>query len=415
MSVLEAPAQVDCEIESIATRRPSSSLRKSDPLATRPLRVAFLATSLPVGGAETLLAAMMRGFDPATIRPEVVCLKEPGPLGDVLAKEFPVHSGFLNSKYDLRVLSRLKRLFQERRIDAVVTVGAGDKMFWGRIAARMAGVPVVLSALHSTGWPDGVGRLNRLLTPWTDGFIGVARAHGRHLIDGEGFPQSKVFVIPNGVDVDRFRPRPEVRTRMRRELGFDEAALVIGVVAALRPEKHLTMFLEAAHRVSQRVDNARFVIVGDGPERAELERKASELGIADRVRFLGSRSDIHEILPAFDLFSLTSKNEANPISILEAFACGTPVSAPDVGSIHESVVDGETGKLSPALDVDAATAAWLSILENDELRRAMGAEARRRVTERWSIQATVGGYERLIVETWIRKQESGCERSRSMR
>ncbi|HEV7278863.1 MAG TPA: glycosyltransferase [Pirellulaceae bacterium] len=405
MSVLEAPPSLDRGLESLTIRDRSSTRDSRDlPRAGRPLRVAFLATSLPVGGAETLLAAMMRGFDPATVQPEVVCLKERGPLGEVLAKEFPVHAGFLNSKYDLGVLSRLKRLFQERRIDAVVTVGAGDKMFWGRIAARMAGVPVVLSALHSTGWPDGVGKLNRLLTPWTDGFIGVAKAHGRHLIDGEGFPQSKVFVIPNGVDVDRFRPRPEARTRMRKELGFDDGALVVGVVAALRPEKHLTMFLEAAGRVSQRVDRARFAIVGDGPERAELERKATELGIADRVRFLGSRSDIHEILPAFDLFSLTSKNEANPISILEAFACGTPVAAPDVGSIHESVVEGETGMLFPALDVDAATEAWLSILENDGLRQAMGAEARRRATARWSIQATVDGYERLIVETWLRKR-----------
>lgn len=405
MSLLEAPAPVDCELESKAVHESSA---RDVPRAPRPLRVAFLATSLPVGGAETLLAAMMRGFDPAVVRPEVVCLKDRGPLGEVLAIDFPVHSGFLKSKYDLRVLSRLKRLFRDRRIDAVVTVGAGDKMFWGRIAAKFAGVPVILSALHSTGWPDGVGRLNRLLTPWTDGFIGVAKAHGRHLVEGERFPSDKVFVIPNGVDVNRFQPRPDARAKMRRELGFDEEALVVGVVAALRPEKHLTMFLEAASRVSQRIDRARFAIVGDGPERADLERKAAELGIGARVRFLGSRSDIHEILPAFDLFSLTSKNEANPISILEAFACGTPVAAPNVGSIHESVVEGETGRLFPALDVEAATAAWLSILENDHLRHAMGSEARRRAMERWSIQATVQGYERLIVETWVGKRESGC-------
>lgn len=410
MSLLEAPALTDRELD--AELRDAACLRDETtrdlPRASRPLRVAFLATSLPVGGAETLLAAMMRGFDPSVVRPEVVCLKDRGPLGEVLVNEFPVHSGLLQSKYDLRVLSRLKKLFRERRIDAVVTVGAGDKMFWGRIAAKFAGVPVILSALHSTGWPDGVGRLNRLLTPWTDGFIGVATAHGRHLVEGERFPGDKVFVIPNGVDVDRFRPRSDARAKMRRELGFEDEALVVGVVAALRPEKRLTMFLEAASRVSRRIDSARFAIVGDGPERADLERKAAELGIATRVRFLGSRNDIHEILPAFDLFSLTSKNEANPISILEAFACGTPVAAPNVGSIHESVVDGETGRLFPALDVDAATEAWLSILENDDLRQAMGAEARRRAVARWSIQATVRGYERLIVETYLRKRESGC-------
>ena len=141
----------------------------------------------------------------------------------MLADEVPVHANLLCNKLDLRVAGRLTRLLVSRRADAVVTVGAGDKMFWGRLAAWRAGVPVVLSALHSTGWPDGVGRLNRLLTPMTDGFIGVASAHGKHLVEREGFPAEKVHVIPNGVDVDRFAQvdRPE---SIRRELGIDDRA-----------------------------------------------------------------------------------------------------------------------------------------------------------------------------------------------
>ena len=152
------------------------------PLAQRePLRVMFLLTSMPVGGAETLLVNLIRRLDRNRFSPQIVCLKEPGPLGEEMAAEITVHHGMLASKYDLRILYRLPRLMRREQIDAVVTVGAGDKMFWGRVAARQAGVPVVLSALHSTGWPDCIGRMNRWLTRWTDAFIAVAPSHGKFL------------------------------------------------------------------------------------------------------------------------------------------------------------------------------------------------------------------------------------------
>src|SRR5690606_7027487 len=145
------------------------------PLEDRgPLRVMFVITSMPVGGAETLLVNLMRRLDPARFLPELCCLKERGPLGEELAREFPVHSHLLNSKYDIHVWGRLTRLLRTGRIDAVVTVGAGDKMFWGRLAARRAKLPVILSAIHSTGWPDQINWLNRRLTRWTDAFIAVA-------------------------------------------------------------------------------------------------------------------------------------------------------------------------------------------------------------------------------------------------
>jgi hypothetical protein len=109
-------------------------------------------------------------------------------------------------------------------------------MFWGRLAAAKAGVPVILSALHSTGWPDCIERPNRWLTDITDGFIAVAPAHGRFLVEGEGFPTEKVFVIPNGVDVFLFRPDLDCHVQ-RQELGLNSAQRVVGIVAALRPKK----------------------------------------------------------------------------------------------------------------------------------------------------------------------------------
>jgi glycosyltransferase involved in cell wall biosynthesis len=362
----------------------------------------FVQTDMRIGGAEMVTASIIRRMDRRRFAPELCCLKERGALGEALADEIPVHQGLLRNKWDLRVWPRLTRLLRRRRIDAVITVGAGDKMFWGRLAARRVGVPVIVSALHSTGWPDGVGRLNRLLTPITDAFIAVAESHGRFLIERTGFPGHKVAVIPNGVDTQRFTPVADVAA-VRRELGIQETAPVVGIVAALRPEKNHELFLEMARRVVAQLPSARFIIIGDGPCRERLEQRARELGLASHVLFLGMRDDVPRLLASFDVFALTSHMEANPMSILEAMSVGRPVVASNVGSIHEAVIEGETGFLVAPGDAEELTSVVLRLLNGPLRSSAMGAVARRSVIERWSVGAMVSGYERLIETIYERK------------
>jgi glycosyltransferase involved in cell wall biosynthesis len=371
--------------------------------ATMPLRVLFLVTSMPVGGAETLLMNLVRRMDRKRFAPELVCLKDLGPLGEKLACEMRVHSHLISGKYDLRVLPKLWRLMRIPRADAVITAGAGDKMFWGRLAAWLAGVPVIASALHSTGWPDGVGRLNRLLTRITDAIIAVADAHGRHLVERERFPADKVRVIYNGIDADRFAPRD--RVPVRAALGISPVAPVIGILAALRPEKNHELFLVGAARIRAERPDAQFIVVGDGPQRIQLEALAAELGIAPAVHFLGTRNDVPELLAACDVVALTSHNEAAPVSILEALAVGVPVVAANVGSVSETVIEGNTGRLFPAGNLEAYVAAALELLADDKARTGMAEAGRRLVVERWSLTAMVQGYERLI-ETIYRFKHS---------
>ena len=390
---------------------PKSPESLAAPCPVRPLRAMFIVTSLPVGGAESLLASLVRGLDRCRVVPEICCLKSPGPWGEVLSQEIPVHSGPLRGKYDAWVLRRLASLLVEREIDAVVTVGAGDKMFWGRLAARLARVPVVVSALHSTGWPDGIGRLNRLLTPLTDAFIAVARRHAAHLIQNERLPADKVRVIPNGVDTDRFRPNAEARRAKRHELGIPPAAPVCGIVAALRPEKNHEMFLHVAHRVLQTAPEARFVIVGDGPVRERLEALAAELHVAGAVTLLGCRSDVSELLGAFDVVALTSHNEANPVSLLEAAACALPVVATRVGSIEESVLHERTGILVPPGDVQQFAAQLVRLFRSPGERLRMGRAGREHVARQWSLAAMISGYESLLSDLYNRHALSGDRRA----
>ena len=368
-----------------------------------PIRVMFLLTSMPIGGAETLLLNLIRQLDRKRIEPLLGCLKHKDVLGEILAQEVPVFDGLIHHKYDVAVAGRLKKLFVDQRIDALITVGAGDKMFWGRLAARRARVPVVLSALHSTGWPDGVGRLNRALTRITDGFIAVARQHAQFQIEQEQFPAEKVFLIPNGIDTDRFVFDHQTRMQWRGNVGISEEAPVVGIVAALRPEKNHDLFLGAAERVAQQMPAARFVIAGDGPERSRLESFAKEKGLGDRVVFLGSIQDIPGVLSMIDVFGLSSHNEASPVSILEALSCERPVVATDVGSIDESVLHGETGFLVPKGDGQQMADRWIELLNEPALQKRLGARGRKHVIENSSLASMTEGYTALVEDLYSRK------------
>lgn len=361
-----------------------------------PLPVMFIITSMPVGGAEMLLASLLRGLDPKRIRPEIICLKEPGPLGKELSFQFTVHSGVLKSKWDFLVLPRLVSLLRKRNAAAVVTVGAGDKMFWGRLAAWVAGVPTILSALHSTGWPDGVGRLNRMLTCITDGFIAVADSHAKHLREVDRFPATRVFAIRNGIDANRFCKNEEDRNSTRNALGIDENSVVYGIVAALRPEKNHAMFLRAARAVAEFHPEARFLIIGDGPERKSIEDLIERLEFNSQVMLLGSRSDTPELLNAMDVFVLSSQNEASPVSILEALACEVPVIATNVGSVAETVIEGTTGFLVNVDDDRTMIERMLMMLDEPETRRLLGKQGRELVKANASLGSMVFGYTELI-------------------
>ncbi len=393
----------------------SISNREETLFARGPLRTMFMLSSMPVGGAETLLVNMLRRFDRQRMVPQVCCLKEPGPLGEEIAQEVPVHANLIRHKFDASVIWRLSRLMRHERLDALVTVGAGDKMFWGRLAAWRARLPVVVAALHSTGWPDGVGFLNRCLTPITDAFVGVASGHGRHLVNGERFPPEKVVVIPNGIDEQRFRPvHPDRRLALRAQLGLAPAAPTCVIVAALRTEKNHRRFLRVASLVRQRIPLARFLIVGDGPERPGLELEARRLGLVPSVRFLGNRGDIEQILPACDVFALTSDNEASPVSIMEAMGCGLPTVATDVGSVHEMLGAGGGGCLVPADDEALFAERVGDLMANGQLARQMGQRARERVVARGSLQAMVDGYQSLLEHIYVRKASQPTSRRRQL-
>lgn len=370
----------------------------------------FVITSMPVGGAETLLVELTRRMNRDRFLPELCCLKYFDTLGEALAKDVPAFTGLLAHKYDFRVLGRLTRLLRRRWIDAVVTVGTGgDKMFWGRLAGRLAGVPVICSALHSTGLPDHVELPNRLLAPITDAFIAVAEPHAEYLAAHEGCPAQKIRVIPNGVDVEKFHPRWPNHA-LQQEWGLDPRHPTVGIVAALRPEKNHEMFLYTAALIHRKMPDVQFLVVGDGKEREKLETLAHSLGVARSVRFVGTRSDIPKVLSLMDVALLTSHMEANPICLMEAMASEKPVVATRVGSVGETVLDGRTGYLVAPGDSHAMALRVEQLLNHPHQAASMGRAGREHILSHWSIERMVQGYENLIEDIYRRK----CQRRLAM-
>ncbi|RMH03709.1 MAG: glycosyltransferase [Planctomycetota bacterium] len=367
-----------------------------------PVPVLFVLTDLRVGGMERKVVEIVQKIDRRRIRPVVACLKEAGALApEVEAAGVPLYSRLIRGRTDFLVLWRLRRVIRREGIRVVCTVGdGGDRMFWGRLAARLCRLPGIVSTLHSTRNPGGgsiLDRPNRWLFGLTDAFVAVAAGAARYLVEEEGFPPEKVVVIYNGVDLDRYTGAG--REAARAALGLPADAPVVAHVAAFRPEKAHDVLLRAAARVVARLPAARFLLIGDGPERPRIEALRSELGLEEAVRLLGRRSDIPELLAAADLAVLCSHPmvETFPNSVLEAMASRRPVVSTRVGSVDEQIEDGVEGFLVPPGDPEALADRILRVLENPGLARRMGEAAREKVEKHFSAARMVGDREELFL------------------
>ena len=223
----------------------------------------------------------------------------------------------------------------------------------GRIAAIIAGVPHRVVWVHNCGDLGGRTRVrrlaDRLLDRRTDAYFGVARAQARYLVEDLGYPAHKIQIIHNGVDPTGYRPADEQRARAL--LGIDPQRPVVGIVAALRPEKDHVLLLQAARRLVDEFPDLTVLVVGDGPMRRRIEHAAAELGVADHVLLVGARPDVPDILPALTVFTLCSYTiECFPMALLEAMAAGRPAVCTDVGGVGEMLADGITGYLVPPHD-----------------------------------------------------------------
>lgn len=366
----------------------------------RPVRVTFLFTSLDVGGAERIGCELIRHLDRRKFQVSVICLKQLGLLGEELQKacDISVVSGLKAWRFDPFAGGRLASTLRALRPDVLCMFGAGgDRSFWGRIAGAWTGVPVRVCCPHAMGDYEPWEPYNRILNSLTDAFVAISERHRLYLIREAHLPASKVVVIENGIDTERFQPPHEGRPRND---------IRIGLVAMLRPEKNVLMFLRVAKLMKERGIEAQFLIVGDGPDRPLLEKSARDMGVDDLVRFCGLCPDVCSLYHELDIVALTSRFEVLPCSLMEAMACGLPVVATDVGAVADLVEDGTTGFLVSPDDDRAFAEAVIRLVRSPDLRRQMGRAGRKRVEEQFSLMRMVERFEGLFADLLRQKRRS---------
>jgi glycosyltransferase involved in cell wall biosynthesis len=318
------------------------------------------------GAVETYLEQIVRALDE-----EAVVL---APLGEDLAPLSQVAElrQFDDTRPGRTVLRGLVRDLRRLRPRLVHVVDAWPLAF---VAARLARVPRLLVTHHTPELPRGDNLAGRAL--WRLGWL--ARPQVIYTSDADRRRDGRRgVVIPLGLDLERFG------SVERRPAGTP----VVGNVARLVEQKDQRTLVDAAPAILAEFPGARFVVVGDGPLRRELERRAEGLPF----EFAGGRDDVPELLAGFDVFAFPSLYEGLCLAVIEAQAAGVPVVATPVGGIRETVVDGVTGRLVPPREPAALAAAVSRLLREPELASRLAAEARRRVHERFSV-------ERMVAET----------------
>jgi glycosyltransferase involved in cell wall biosynthesis len=358
------------------------------------MKVLHMITGLGVGGAELQLRSILQHTRHDA---DVVTLYNPGPVADMIrADGRQVRSLGMTSNTQASALLELRRLIASGEYD-VVHAHLYRSQIYGRPAAWLAGVPVIVTTEHSIGethlerrkMTAGVRALYLATELMSDMTVAVSETVRDRLVRW-GLRPRKVEVIPNGVDLARVAFDPTAREKVRAEFGLAPSDYVIGVLGRLDPNKQFDMVIEAAAPLLG--DGRRLLIVGKGDERAHLEEVARRHGVADQVTFAGERHDVAAMLSAMDLFVASSAQETFGLSVLEALANGAPVLYTTCPALE-------------GLDVSRATHVPSSA---DGLRDAMAAElaAGRRdraaepaVEKEYGIQAVTGRiddlYERL--------------------
>ena len=261
--------------------------------------------------------------------------------------------------WDLGGLVRLSR-FLRREPYQIVHTHTSKAGFVGRLAARLAGVPVIVHTAHGFAFhedsPAHVRRfystLERLASRWCDRIVSVSEFHRAWAIELGMCSPRQIMAIPNGI-ADVGRNREVGLAELRREMGAEDGDLVILSMARLAADKGLEYLIEAAAMLPHTERRIQIVIAGDGPERDRLEQLASHLGVTDRVRFLGFREDVGDLLAASDLVVLPSLREGLSIALLEAMAAGKPIIATSIGSQREVASHAEMARLVPPADARA--------------------------------------------------------------
>jgi glycosyltransferase involved in cell wall biosynthesis len=373
----------------------------------RPARLVIVITGLRTGGAEMMLLKVLERLDPAW-RPHVISLTDVGEIGHrIAALGIPVEGlGLRPGRVGPLAVARLATRLRELRPDVVHTWMYHADLVGG-LAAKLAGGCAVGWAIHNTSLdPARTKRSTRLVVRACallsrrvpDRILSVSEA-ARDAHVALGYAAERMVVVPNGFDVARFKPDPEARVDVRRELGLAPDAPLVGLVARWDPLKNIEGFVEAAGIVHGRRPDVHFIMVGSGIDSANerLVAMVQQAGVTGVVHTLGRRDDVPRLMTAMDVLVSPSWGEAFPSVLGESMACGVPCAVTDAGD--SALIVGDTGRVVACGDMEGLAKAACGLLGLSPGERAtLGARARDRIAANFELGEIVNRYAAFYAE-----------------
>jgi len=379
------------------------------------MRVVHLITTLAIGGAEQMLVKLLRAMDRSEFRPTVVTLVNDGALIDVI-RDLGVEVRSLDlrrGEVSPRALRRLISMLRAARPDLIQSW-----MYHSNVAASMARpwlprrtgiVWNIRQSLYDISkeryLTQAVIRSGKVLAPHVDALVNNSIV-SREQHSTIGYVNSRSLVIPNGFEVESFRPDPVARVAMRAELGAKDDAVVIGIVARMHPSKDHALFFRAAELAAARDPRLVFVCAGRGTDTHARCREAARGPLKGRLRLLGERVDVPRIMAGFDVLVSSSNTEGCPNAVGEGMACGLPVIGTDIGDTRDVI--GDAGRIVPCGDAPRLADEIVALAAMAPARRIeLGALARDRIRTAYSIESVAARYGRLYHEIVTERRGRG--------
>lgn len=373
-------------------------------MKNRPVRVMHIVLSLcEGGGAERLVYDMV--VQPSEGCGSIVCcLDRLGPLGeDLINKGHKVYHVKRGKGVDLGLIVKIRKILINEKIN-VIHAHQYTPYFYGVFATLFLKEVRVIMTEHGRLYPEKFRLKRYIINPFlakiSDRFVAVSASTKRSMIKYDNFPAYKIEVIFNGVRFSNIVANMNLAEK-RRVLNIEDGYQVIGTAARLEEVKNLPMLLRMFKLVLEDMPDTYLLIAGKGTKEKELKELALQLGISEKVLFLGFRSDLSEIYRLYDIFVLTSHTEGISVTLLEAMNTGIPTVATAVGGNPEVVIDGVTGCLVPLDDDKTIAVKIVELLRSPEKREVMGKNGVERVRDIFSFDGMLARYQQLYRESRI--------------
>lgn len=358
------------------------------------LRVLHVTFNMGIGGTEQVIRQLVSGMEGSNVANEIVCIDGAiGPVGEALkAVGIPISSVKRGAGIDRGTIVDLRCIIRQGDFD-IVHCHQYTPFFYGRMAAFGTNAKVVFTE-HGRFHPDRYRwkamPVNRFLGLVTPGIVAISEATRQALSRYEFIPKKRIKVIYNGIRT--IEADPEGARTIRESLGIPLDHLVMGTVARLDPVKNQPLMLRSFARVLDEHPDCWLLMVGDGPDRASLELLSRDLGIEQRVLFVGFQNEPANYLAAMDIFLLSSHTEGTSMTLLEAMCLGLPSVVTEVGGNPEIITHEKTGLLSPTENVDQFTRNISRLLNDSSLNQAIRRNCRQEFAQRFSVGGMVRAY-----------------------